>query len=264
MQGGTSASSPTGLTHLPSEAKLASGKQESSTKKSVRRGPKKLNKVGRRYQLARELKQLVPWLGKASVPRLAWIVRHVADAGWTALEVQAAAEQLPVSADDARRPSGLLAYRLASCHLLYTTPERRKVMRLAWQESRAAEQARHTGYDALTAGERRPATVNVRDLIAEAFRRTRDIANRQHTPVDEEPLFEVPVDGDGQAPDLDLMDLDPTWVMQVRADAEADLDSIVVALASGMRETDARRLYTNRLVDKALTAERRAQLAPAF
>jgi hypothetical protein len=48
----------------------------------------------------------------------------------------------------------------------------------------------------------------------------------------------------------------------VRADAAKDLSSITIALASGLNERDARRLYTNWLVDQALAAER--QLAPAF
>ncbi|MEV5915801.1 transcriptional regulator [Streptomyces chartreusis] len=260
MQGGTSASSSTALTHLPSEAKLASGEQKSHPGKKPKRAPRKLNKVGRRYQLARELKQMVPWLHRASVPRLAWIVRHVADEGWTALEVQAAAEQMPVSADDARRPTGLLAYRLASCHLLYTTPERRKTMRLTWQESRAAEQARHTGYDALTDEVRRPASVNVRALIAEAFCRNQEIADRQQHGTDEQPLFEIQAD---TAPDLlPLEDLDEDFIKLVRADAAKDLTTITAAIDAGLPESEARRLYTNWLVDQALAAQR--QLTPAF
>ncbi|NUS82750.1 MAG: helix-turn-helix transcriptional regulator [Streptomyces sp.] len=259
MQGGTSAFSPTALTSFPSESKLASGQSESTTGKSSKRAPRKLNKVGRRHQLARELKQMVPWLSKASVPRLAWIVRHCADAGWTALEVQAAAEQEPVSADDARRPSGLLAWRLAGCHQLYNTPERRKTMVQAWQESRSAEQARHTGYDNFTGTDRRPVSVNVRQLIAEAFRRVDAIASG---PVVDDECFEISVE-DGTPP-LNLADLDPTWVQQVRKDAAADLSSITAALDAGLCEQDARRLYTNWFVDQALAAQRRAELTPAF
>ncbi|MGW2384368.1 helix-turn-helix domain-containing protein [Streptomyces sp. NPDC001658] len=260
MQGGTSTVSSTALTHLPSESKLASGKQKSHPGKKPNRAPQKLNKVGRRYQLARELKQMVPWLNRAAVPRLAWIVRHVADAGWTAIEVQAAAEQLPVSADDARRPSGLLAYRLASCHLLYSTPARRQTMRMAWQESLAHEEARHTGYTDLITEDRRPATVSVQQLAHEAFRHTRQIADRQQNGTDNTGGFDIDCVGD--TPPLDLRDLDPQWIQQVRKDASADLSSITLALANGLNERDARRLYTNWLVDQALAAERAA--IPAF
>ncbi|MFG2359458.1 winged helix-turn-helix domain-containing protein, partial [Streptomyces sp. NPDC048521] len=258
MQGGTSGTSSTAGTHSPSESKLASGEGKSPTPKSSNRGPRKLNQVGRRYQLARELKQMVPWLNRASIPRLAWIVRHVADAGWTALEVQAVAEQLPVGADDARRPSGLLAYRLASCHLLYTTPERRKVLVEAWQESRAAEQARHddAAYSGLGA-DRTPTRVSVQSLVREAFRRTREIAAG---PVDDADCFEIPVE---TAPEpVDLEDLDRALVLASRAEAAQDFTIIYNALATGMSERDARRLYTNWLVDQALNAQR--TLTPAF
>ena len=52
MQGGTSGLSSPGSTHSPSESKLASGQEKSPTQKQTKRRPKKLNKVGRRYQLA--------------------------------------------------------------------------------------------------------------------------------------------------------------------------------------------------------------------
>jgi DNA-binding transcriptional ArsR family regulator len=252
MQGGTSAMPSTALTSFPSETELASGESESTTGKKSNRGPQKpktLNRVGRRYQMARELKSMVPWLSKASTPRIAWVVQHVADAGWTALEVQAAAEQFPVSADDARRPSGLLAYRLASCHLLYTTPERRKTLVEAWQESRAAEQARHTGYDGLATDDRRTVDTNVLQLVREAFRRTREIAAG---PVNDADCHEIAAGARGA-----LEDFDPAFVNAVRVEAAADLSEITRAIENGMTEHDARRLYTNRLVDQAIAADRR-------
>lgn len=257
MQGGTSSSSSTSLTRFPSESKLASGESESTTRKSAKRGPRKLNKVGRRHQLARELKQMVPWLSRASVPRLAWIVRHCADAGWTALEVQAAAEQMPVSKDDARRPSGLLAWRLAGCHQLYNTPARRKTMYLAWQESRASEQARHTGYDHLTTDDRGPASVSVQRLYAAAARRVQEIATG---PVDDADCHSIDAEtGEGTAA---LEDFDRDFIRTIRAEAERDLTQITRALETGMTETDARRFYTNWLVDQALAAQQTA--VPAF
>jgi DNA-binding transcriptional ArsR family regulator len=259
MQGGTSTGFSAGGTHSPSEAKLASGEAESTTGKKSNRGPKKpkkLNKVGRRYQLARELIQMVPWLQGAAVPRIAWIVRHVADAGWTALEVQAAAERL-VSEKEPHRPSAVLAYRLASCHLLYTTPGRRRVMVEDWQDSRRAQQARHTGYTDLTTGARGPVSVSVRHIVAEAFRRTRQIVAG---PAADTAGFDIDCT---TTPDrLDLESLDREFIKQVRADAAADPSLIISALETGMDERDARRLYTNWLVDQALAAQR--QLAPAF
>ncbi|MFE9812372.1 winged helix-turn-helix domain-containing protein [Streptomyces sp. NPDC005548] len=260
MQVGTSTVSPTSLTRFPSETDFASGASKSTTGKESNRGqqkPKTLNRVGRRHQLARELISQVPWLSRAAVPRIAWIVRHVADAGWTALEVQAAAEQFPVTADEARRPSGLLAYRLASCHLLYNTPERRKTMRLAWQESRALEQARHTGYDGFVTGGQTATSISVQRIVAEAFRRNAAIAAG---PVDETACFEIPVE---TAPEeLALEELDRDLVKTMRAAAAKDPALILSALATGMSEHDARRLYTNWLVDQALAAQR--SLTPAY
>lgn len=267
MQGGTSTVASTGLTSCPSETQLASGEAESPTQKKPNSGPHKpktpktLNKVGRRYQLARELIQMVPWLRGASTPRIAWIVRHCADAGWTALEVQAIAEQeRPILADQVRRPSGLLADRLGNLHLLFTTPERRRTAVVAWQESRVQEQARHADYNDLVEGARQPASVSVQHLVREAFRRNQQIAHQQQYGTDTTGGFDI--DCEDGTPALDLNDLDPQWIKQVRKDAAEDLSSITVALANGLNERDARRLYTNWLVDQALAAERR--LTPAF
>lgn len=260
MQGGTSTGSSTAGTHSPSEAKLASGAAESHPRKQAQRGPRKLNKIGRRYQLAKELIQLVPWLRGAAVPRIAWIIRHVADAGWTALEVQAIAEQeTPILAGETRRPSGMLAHRLASLHLLYTTPERRQTAVLAWQESRIQEKARHTGYDDLHGAQQGPVSISVQKRVRETFQHIRQIAHGPR-PGDEEAAFDI--DCENGTPPLDLADLDPQWVQQVRKDAAEDLSSITLALANGLNERDARRLYTNWLVDQAIAAER--QLTPAF
>ncbi|MFF1916192.1 winged helix-turn-helix domain-containing protein [Streptomyces sp. NPDC058239] len=148
MQGGTSAISSTGTSSFPSETELASGEADCPTPKKSKRGPRKLNKVGRRMQLASELISQVPWLGGASRPRISWIIRHVADAGWTALEVQAIAEQdAPLSAADVRRCSGMLAHRLKGVHLLYKTQTQRDQLVEHWRTSRTAERARHNGYD---------------------------------------------------------------------------------------------------------------------
>lgn len=257
MEGGTSASSSAANTYSPPESKLASGEAKSPTQKKSNRGPqkpKKLNKIGRRHQLARELIQLVPWLKGASTPRIAWIIRHVADAGWTALEVQAIAEQeRPILAAQVRRPSGLLADRLGNLHLLFTTPERRKTAVLAWQESRAQEQARHAdsaGYDDLGEGPKSPAA---RRAIDEAFAAIRGRLAAVDVPVDSSPLA--------------LEDLSRDEIVDMRAAALKNPDLIHSAIAL-IGERDARRLYTNRLVDQTLALEaiaaRNATFTAAF
>jgi len=254
MQGGTSTVASTALTSFPSEAELASGAAESHPGKKSKRGPRTLNRVGRRYQLARELIQLVPWLRGASVPRIAWIIRHVADAGWMALEVQAIAEQeRPILAGQVRRPSGLLADRLANLHLLYTTPERRRTAVLAWQESRVQEQARHAdsaGYDDLGAG---PKSLAARRAMDEAFTAIRDRLAADAQPVECAPLA--------------LEDLSRDEIVAMRVDAMKD-PGLILAAIDLLGERDARRLYTHRLVDQALAlqtiAAHNATYTPAF
>lgn len=260
MEGGSTGTSSADRTYSPPESKLASGTGKSQHRKKPNRGPKKLNKIGRRYQLAKELIQLVPWMKSAAVPRIAWIVRHAADAGWTALEVQAIAEQdRPILAADVRRPSGLLADRLSNLHLLYTTPERRRTAVEAWQDSRIQEKARHAEAAQHADHIQGPTSRTARALLREAINHTRQLAYGPR-PGDDEGAFDI--DCENGAPALDLNDLDPQWIKQVRKDAADDLSSITLALANGLDERDARRLYTNWLVDQALAAER--HLTPAF
>ncbi|MEU8469630.1 helix-turn-helix domain-containing protein [Streptomyces sp. NPDC029006] len=252
MQVGTSGTSTAAGTHYPSEAKLASGKKSSPTRKQPKRGPRTLNRVGRRYQLARELIAQVPWLRGAAVPRIAWIVRHVADEGWTVLEVQAAAERY-VSDREPKRPSAVLAFRLSSCHLLYTTPDRRKVLVEDWQDSRRAEQARHSEADYSDLGDG-PRSVAARRAMDEAFAAIRDRLAPAPEPVEE-------------SGPLGLEDLTRDEIVQMRLDAMADPSLIFISIElAGEQYT--RRLYTNRLVDQTLALEainaRRNTLTPAF
>ena len=259
MEGGSTGTSSADRIYSPPESKLASGNGESSTRKQSKRGPKKLNKVGRRYQLAKELIQLVPWLRNASIPRIAWIIRHVADAGWTALEVQAAAERL-VADREPRRPSAVLAYRLASCHLLYTTPEHRRMLVEDWQDSRRAEQARHAdtaGYDDFGGGPQTPAARRAMDEASAALRNQLTPA----APVDDTGCHDITAGAEG-----DLEALDRELVAACRAEALEDPSVITGAIREGLPEQDARRLYTNLLVDQALALERIAarNATPAF
>jgi DNA-binding transcriptional ArsR family regulator len=252
MEGGTSGTSSAAGTHSPPESKLASGEGKSPTLKSSKRGPKKLNKIGRRYQLARQLIETVPWLHNASVPRIAWIIRHVADEGWTVLEVQAAAERF-ISDREPRRPSAVLAFRLASCHLLYTTPARRKVLVEDWQDSRRAQQARHQehAFQDLGTG---PKSVAARRAMDEAFAAIQARLNL---------VVEEPVDVLPRA----LEDLTRQEIVAMRLDAMKD-PSLVFGSIELIGERQTRRLYTNRLVDQTLALEainaRRNTLAPAF
>ncbi|MCQ9132857.1 helix-turn-helix domain-containing protein [Streptomyces sp. IBSBF 2807] len=165
MQVGTSASSAAGTTSFPPESKLARGQSDSPTPKKVKRGRRKLNSVGRRFQLASELIRWVPWMGRAAVPRIAWILKEVADAGWTADQVIAF-----LDCGDApgivHRPSGFLAGRLKGAVALWPTEEGRERAVQAYRDSRRAEQARHQEWEGDWTP---PRSKSVRRLVADAF-----------------------------------------------------------------------------------------------
>ncbi|MGW3403423.1 helix-turn-helix domain-containing protein [Streptomyces zhihengii] len=247
MQGGTSTSSTAGTTSLPPESELASGQADSPTPKSSSKG-RGLNRVGRRYQLARELIAQVPWLGRASVPRIAWIVRHVADAGWTVTEVQAIAEQdHPLTAADVRRASGMLAHRLKGVHQLYPTQEQRARLVDHWRDNRTTALARHQDHDHGYVGG--PERMSVRRILASAVQRMTELA-----------AGAVVVDAIVTADDTTaLEDLDRATVIDLRAAAERD-PAVIHACIDTAGEEYARRLYTNRLVDQVLAADRSSTL----
>ncbi len=252
MQVGTSGTSTAGSTHSPSESKLASGTGKSPTIKSSKRGPRKLNQVGRRYQLARELTQMVPWLHNASVARVAWIVRHVADEGWTALEVQAAAE-LFIAEREPRRPSAVLAWRLRGAHTLFDNASKRQVMVEQWQDSRRAEKARHAEPAFIPAqqGPRSAAARREWDQAAAAIR-------EQLTQQQPEPELSAM---------SSIEDLTRDEVIAHRVEAMTNPE-IIPEMIRVLGERDTRRLYTSRLVDQCLAklaiAARTADLTPAF
>ncbi len=148
MQGGCSGSVPDATTWVPSEAKLARGKTTSTPPEKAQKQRRTLNRVGRRYQLARELTQQVPWLGRADIPRVAWVARHVADAGWTAGEVIAWLD-LQVAPDLRYSPVGLLASRLQAAPGTWARPEARARAVEAMRDSRRAERERHEELDML-------------------------------------------------------------------------------------------------------------------
>ncbi|MFJ5143250.1 winged helix-turn-helix domain-containing protein [Streptomyces sp. NPDC088707] len=165
MGGSSRSVSSAGTTSFPPESKLASGQSKSPTPKKVKRGRRKLNSVGRRFQLASELIRQVPWMGRAAVPRIAWILKEVSDAGWTADQVIAF-----LDCGDApgivHRPSGFLAGRLKGAVALWPTEEGRERAVQAYRDSRRAEKARHQEWE----GDwQAPRSMAVRRMVAEAF-----------------------------------------------------------------------------------------------
>ncbi|GHJ34256.1 hypothetical protein TPA0910_86890 [Streptomyces hygroscopicus subsp. sporocinereus] len=254
MQGGTSMSSPTALTHSPSESKLASGSRKSPTPKKPKRAKRTLNRVGRRYQLARELIQQIGWLSGASVPRIAWIVKDVADAGWTAHEVIAFLDTTAEPEHGTRRPSGLLGYRLKGVTNLpgWQTREQRGAAVETMRESRRAEHARHDrgpagGWD--TSNWQESGSKAVQRTFTEAMANVRrGLQQRQQHEAQDEELFTI----DTEAPQtMRIEDFSRELVLQMRAAAENDPGLIFESIRT-IGERDTRRLYTNRLVSQTL------------
>ncbi|KFG71384.1 hypothetical protein FM21_34395 [Streptomyces mutabilis] len=233
---GTSSSSTAGALHSPSESKLASGHDKSpAPKKPIRR---KLNTTGRRYQLAAELIQQVGWLHRAAVPRIAWIVRHVADAGWSTAEVIALIG-LEAPARRVHRPSGFLANRIKGAHLLYATAAQRTAMVDHWRDSRHAEHDRHAEW--WESDCRRPASRAVAREVDAAFAQLQ----QQLAPAAEE--RDLAVGDDGL---VDLEQLTRDEIIELRAAALKD-PALVRATVRACGENYARRLFTTALVNQA-------------
>ncbi|MFG2532797.1 winged helix-turn-helix domain-containing protein [Streptomyces sp. NPDC048516] len=241
MQGGTSGSSSAGTSTYPPENKLASGTSDSPTPQIPKqRARRALNRVGRRYQLAQELIQTIPWLGNTNTARVAWVAREVADAGWSADETRAYLDQFALGpADGMRRPTGVLARRLKGATRILRTPQARQECLNAWRESRQATRAEHdaTQYETFGPG---PSSAHVQELVAEAFRRT-----QPRPATDEECIGEYSAD----SPIVALEDLTRDEVIDMRAAAAKDPSVIGLAIDL-IGEHQARRLYTNAAVNR--------------
>ena len=252
MGGSSSSVSTAGGTSLPPESKLASGQRKSPTPKKSKvkaRSGRKLNAVGRRFQLARELTQELDWLRGCSVPRIAWVARHVADAGWTVTDVRAWLHFRGGDVARVRRGSGLLAVLLSNAVTILDTPAKRAEAVAQW---RAAQEAarRHRIQQVRAQRERfegdweAPRSSAVARQVSQAFAHVHEVANggRNHD----------------QAPAADALSeqglVDPQFD-QMRAQAEGELmrgvtDLIELAVDAMGREA-AERIYGADLVRRA-------------
>jgi DNA-binding transcriptional ArsR family regulator len=138
MGGSADGPSTAGTTSLPPESKLGSGGSKSPTaEKSKAGGRQTLNRVGRRFQLARELTQELDWLHGCAIPRIAWVAQSVADAGWTVTDVRAWLH-LRGEAAHVRRGSGLLAVLLSNAVTVLDTPAKRAEAIAQWHAAQEA------------------------------------------------------------------------------------------------------------------------------
>ncbi|MEW1911296.1 transcriptional regulator [Kitasatospora sp. NPDC085895] len=250
MEGGCSTVLADGSTPHPSETDVASGKPKSTVaKKSTKAGccARKLNRVGRRFQLAAELVRRVPWLRRALVPRIAWVVQEVADAGWTAQEVIAWLSTLEEPKRGSYRPSGLLAHRLRGMTQMpgWRTPKERAAQVERWRESRSAERARRdrTSPEWTFTDWQDPATRAAARLVDEAFAQVRQAGGQGAQELE---LFAQDQDGL-----TDLHQLTREDVIELRTLGQSDPEMVLMAIRD-CGEAYARQLYTHGLVDQVL------------
>lgn len=223
-----------GTTSVPPENNTDGGKPEKNPVggKSARRG---LNLVGRRYRLAAELVRRVPWLQRASVPRIAWVIRDVADAGWSCDDVLAWLH-IRGAADHVRRPSGLLATLLATALKALDTEVKRKAAVEQWRDSRRAALERHAEWEGPWRG---PSSHALSKQVSAAANQVRA---SQTAPA----LAEISA---GQ--EADVASLSKQEVLDLRAAAAKDHE-LVLRWLDFAGEHTTRRVFTNGFVDDVL------------
>ncbi|WP_371604943.1 helix-turn-helix domain-containing protein (plasmid) [Streptomyces sp. NBC_01220] len=251
MQVGSSASSSAGTISSPPESKLASGDTKSRTpkKSKAKTGDRTLNRIGRRYQLARELTQELDWLRGCSVPRIAWVARGVADAGWTVTDVKGWLH-LRGEAARVRRGSGLLAVLLAGAETALDTPAKRADAIEQWHGAQEAARRhriqqirarteRHDGdWDAPTS---HTIQRQVNEALAAAFG----------------PKLQAPAPDTEALPEVSGVDgLEDDVVAQTRAEARLRLmvgdTSLITVAVDAMGREEAEQLYGADLVRRGL------------
>ncbi|MFI2470957.1 winged helix-turn-helix domain-containing protein [Streptomyces globisporus] len=261
MQVGTSTGSSAGSTYSPPEDKLASGATKSPTpKKSTKQagGRRKLNRVGRRFQLARELVQELDWLRGCSVPRIAWVARGVADAGWTVTDVRGWLH-LRGEVTRVRRGSGLLAVLLANAQNVLDTPAKRTEAVDQWRGAQEAARrhrieqvrARSERYDNDWTG---PTNHRIQQEVAAAFAKVRETPNSGRAALSADD--EATVIYSETTPTAGVHGLTDEEIAETRNDARqrlmmGDTSPITVAVDTLGRET-AEQLYGPALVRRAL------------
>ncbi|RSS34794.1 transcriptional regulator [Streptomyces sp. WAC05858] len=252
MGGSPAGVSGAGDTSLPPESKLARGASKSPTQKKPNGkagGRRRLNKVGRRYQLARELIEELDWLRGCAVPRIAWVARHVADAGWTVTDIRGWLH-FRGEATRVRRGSGLLAVLLRDAEKILDTPAKRAAVVEDWRGAQEAAR-RHRIRQVRARTERyegdwrAPSSRAVQREVEAAFAQVRDAA----------------LGGRHQGQDVPAEPSTPTEaeIAQLLQEAEQRLaagDTSLIAMAvEAMGREAAERIYGGRLVRRALQLE---------
>ncbi|MFI2673201.1 hypothetical protein ACH5AU_27235 [Streptomyces albidoflavus] len=248
MQGGADGVAGAGGSVPPLETDVASGSSKSPTPKSSaepRRG-RRVNRVGHRFQLAARLAEEVPWLRGAATPRLAWVLRDVADAGWTVEEIRAWLHHRGTPEGHVHRPSGLLAALLRQALIVLDTPTKRGQAVDAWRAAQHAARrdrvthtrTHHHAHDADLTG---PTSLAAQREVAAALTRSAG------QPATEDQLL----------PEIDGIDqLDPADLQQLRAEAAQQYalgePGLITDAVQGLGRATADQLYGPGLVARAL------------
>lgn len=257
MQVGTSALSSAAGTYPPPESKLASGQNERSSRRKSKSkagghktvGRRKLNQIGRRYQLARELTQQVEWLRGCSVSRIAWVARELADAGWTVTEVLAWLH-LRGTAEKVYRGSGLLAVLLAGAEAVLDTPAKRADAIAKW---RGAQEAQRRHHIERVRAQRERYEGDWQNPGSRAVRREVEGAVAQLKSLSRPPLQHLVEDSSG--PGAASYEVGEEEFADIRAAALAELEVGVISLITdtihGCGYDEALRVYGDALMDRA-------------
>ncbi|WP_343239173.1 hypothetical protein [Streptomyces sp. SID8014] len=248
MQGGADGVAGAGGSGPPLETDVASGSSKSPTPKSsaeTRRG-RPVNRVGHRFQLAARLAEEVPWLRGAPTPRLAWVLRDVADEGWTVEEIRAWLHHRGTPEGHVHRPSGLLAALLRQALTVLDTPAKRGQAVDAWRAAQHAARrdrvthtrTHHHAHDADLTG---PTNLAAQREVAAALTRSAG------QPAAEDQLL----------PEVTGIDqLDPADLQQLRAEAAQQYalgePGLITDAVQGLGRATAEQLYGPSLVARAL------------
>lgn len=162
MGGTTSRSSSAGLTSTPLKGTSLTAPQHFPRSSG--------SPVRRRFRLASQLIQRVPWLHRAALPRIAWVISAVADAGWTVDEVVAWLN-LQASPERVTRPSGFLARRLEGATVIWPTEAGRQRAVEADRDSERSRRNRQADYGYLHDTRHLPSTLV--SLVADGIRHGR-------------------------------------------------------------------------------------------
>ncbi|MEU2999324.1 hypothetical protein ABZ684_17390 [Streptomyces sp. NPDC006995] len=218
-----------------------------------------MNKVGQRYRLAKDLVQDLDWLRGCSVPRIAWVAREVADAGWTVTDVRAWLH-LRGEVSRVRRGSGLLALLLANAQNVLNTPAKRTEAVDQWRGAQEAARryrieqvrARTERYDGDWTG---PTSYRVQQEVAAAFAKVRETpgGGRATLGSDDEGLV---IYSETMPTVSGVEGLNDAEIVETRNDARqrlmmGDTSPITVAVDTLGRET-AEQLYGPALVRRGL------------